>query len=95
MLFRSQTSNGLLRETERTWVASNGHLVKVITEQLINSRCSYATRNSAFAKVNFICECGKKFTTHGNPKKSSLESHDTKWKSDAEMQKIMEMLKSL
>lgn len=83
--FEKQTSNGLLRNTERTWIASNGHTVKVTTEQLINSRCSYATRNAAFAKAHFVCECGKKFTTHGNPKKSTLDNHDA-WFTPAQIE---------
>lgn len=75
--FEKHTSNGTLRETERTWVAPNGHSVKVLTDSMINSKCSYATRNAAYAYVTYVCECGKTRKVSGAPKKSELAKHDS------------------
>lgn len=75
--YEKQTHNGLLRNTERTWVASNGHTVKVITKQNIACKTTWAGRNAAFAEVAYVCECGREFSIQGNPKKSALDAHDS------------------
>jgi hypothetical protein len=86
--YEKQTHNGLFRNTERTWVASNGHTVKVITKQNIACKTTWAGRNAAFAEVAYVCECGREFSTQGNPKKSALDAHDS-WFTKSERKELV------
>jgi hypothetical protein len=72
-----QTKDGLLRETSRTWVTSNGHVVTILTSTNTTCLTTWGGRNNAFANVQYVCECGKSKLTTGLPKKSELDSHDS------------------
>jgi hypothetical protein len=86
-----QTGNGRLVNTERQWVASNGHVVTVLTRQNITSRTTWSSRNAAFAEVNYICECGRTKRNQGSPKKAELENHDN-WFTPEQIANINKMI---
>jgi hypothetical protein len=86
-----QTHHGLLRNTERTWIAPNGHKVLVKTAQNITSKGSWAGRSYCFANVTYICECGNEFHKSGNPKKSELNNHDA-WFTSTHISYIKKMI---
>jgi hypothetical protein len=89
--FEKQTHQGLRRDTERTWVAPNGHSVLVKTSQNITSKGSWAGRSYCFANVTYVCECGSEFQKSGNPKKAELNNHDS-WFTPTQIAHINEMI---
>jgi hypothetical protein len=72
-----QTHMGRLVQTERNWLAPNGHNVLVKTRQNITSRGSYFGNTMHYAHVEFYCECGRRANKNGSPKKSELLNHDS------------------
>jgi hypothetical protein len=86
-----QTGNGRLVNTERKWVAPNGHVVIVITRQNITSRSTWSARNAAYAQVNYKCECGRIREIGGSPKKAELENHDN-WLTPEQIADINKMI---
>ena len=78
-----QTSQGLHRQTDRVWIAPNGHKVDVFTDQNITGRSTWAERNNAFAVAHFNCECGRSMMVHGQPRKAQMNGHD-QWTTEAE-----------
>jgi hypothetical protein len=89
--YEKQTGNGRLVNTERDWVAPNGHIVKVLTRQNITSKSTWSARNAAFAEVNYICDCGKTKRSLGSPKKAELENHDN-WLTPEQIAHINKMI---
>lgn len=76
--------------TERTWVAANGHTVKVVTRKSIDT----STINSRLYRFNvttFNCECGKRGQTQGGAHKSELNNHDA-WITETEHQAFLAKL---
>jgi hypothetical protein len=90
-----QTHNGLQRETVRTWIADNGHVVTVTTKQNITCGVSWAGRNNKEAKVYYSCECGKNGIEFGSPKKAHLTKHDSTWATQEERDAIKATLTAL
>jgi hypothetical protein len=77
--------------TERTWVASNGHTVKVVTRKSIDTN-TINSRLYRFNTTTFKCECGKGGQVTGGAHKSELDNHDswmTQVEHDAFLAKIM------
>jgi len=89
--FGKRTGNGRPVSTERDWVAPNGHIVKVLTRQNITSKSSWSARNAAFAEVNYICECGRRKSNQGSPRKAELENHDN-WLTPEQIAHINKMI---
>ena len=75
--FEKQTHKGLLRKTERTWVANNGHVVTVKTDSNTACLTTWAGRQAAYAHVYYTCECGRTKSANGQPKKAELDNHDS------------------
>jgi hypothetical protein len=71
-----QTRSGRLVATRRTWVAANGHQVRVETDACVNSGSTYGDRQSKYSRVSYYCECGNEFHAKGSPKKSELANHN-------------------
>lgn len=89
--YDKQTGNGRLVNTERQWVAPNGHVVTIKTRQNITSRSTWSARNAAFAEVNYICECGRTKRNQGSPKKAELQNHDN-WFTPEQIAHIQKMI---
>jgi len=89
--FEKQTPHGLLRNTERVWTATNGHLVVVKTFQQITAKGSWSGYAHCFANVNYFCECGRTAWFTGNPKKAELANHD-KWLTLEQVNHIVKMI---
>jgi len=75
--FTKSTGNGKQVKKEGVWIADNGHAVKVTTLQNITSRCTWASRDAAYANVSYACECGSVKTYYGSAKKAHLSEHDS------------------
>ena len=76
VVFEKQTSNGKQVKKEGVWIANNGHAVKVITLQNITGRCTWSSREAAYANVSYACDCGRVKTYQGSAKKAHLDTHD-------------------
>jgi len=68
--------------TERTWIAPNGHTVKVVTRKSIDTN-TINSRLYRFNTTTFTCECGKAGQVTGGAHKPELANHDS-WMTQAE-----------
>jgi len=88
------TSNGKKVKKEAVWVADNNHAVKVTTLQNITGRCTWASRDAAYANVTYVCECGRTKTYRGNAKKAHLSDHNS-WFTPEQIAHIDAMLNQM
>ena len=83
----TQTRNGRLVVTSRTWVAANGHQVTVLTDSCVNARASMLDRMTAYSRHTYKCECGREMSGRGTPKKAHLANHDA-WFTQAQIEQV-------
>jgi hypothetical protein len=94
LIYSQSTGTGKKVKKEGVWIADNGHAIKVPTLQNITGRCTWASRDAAYANVAYACECGRTKTYHGSAKKAHLSDHDS-WFTPEQIAHIDSMLNEL